>query len=626
MNRVIDIDGEQAEIDLPIVKFPPIALRALLIEKDPVVWAHILETYVTYFEYLMQGDHLERLSASTLELLCIFLRGYLSEMADDKGRILSLGENHDVSDELVLLRIWVFAMVKKCGLMHLQIFGESLWNMVKCYVDENPESIRGLIDGSLKPQINTQKAQINRVHQIQQHLKNLIESGKFTRIDLKAFEELLVKKSKSFKKFNEEFLTTSWCESLESWWNKGNGRLSILAKELAIVTFLSIPITSISKVLKELGVSDLETLSLYPLIGSILVSEKFNEKMPGLKSKVHFLNFSRESDTTSNIDVFNESHPIFQVNEKDIIILSDFFPHLTRYQLSQILSRYDGNVELATNMLFENPSITDDIPTEEMKISVLKPVKEKKQSIKKPLDDNILYPVRQGKKKELSVSNHVPDEVRNKTLTRALQLMYEDDEDEVDDTYDDAEVERSATHGKISIDDVDRKDSDKSNSSKYDNIEKYLWELLKDNKSLFERSKRGSKERKNMKTTTTWSDEQIEGWARMLERQPKRAMILEERFIFQGNQRTGKTSFVQRRDHNQETTLNNQNNRANSSKKKVPQQNQKQDTKSDNDKSGTGSNDTNSKKNYARNEKNKSSRANHNRKFGHDKKMAKSSV
>ncbi|EDO19445.1 hypothetical protein Kpol_1002p93 [Vanderwaltozyma polyspora DSM 70294] len=611
VDRIISFDGEVEDISFPIVKFPPIGLRALLIEKDPVVWAHILETYVAHLEFIMQGNNLERLSSSTMDSLLIFLRSYLHEMANDKGIIQSLGENNDVTKELELIRIWVFAMIKKCGLLHLQIFGETLWDMVTFYVEGNADTIRNLIDGSLKPEINTQRAQINRIHQVQQYIKQLVESGKFSRIDMKAFECLLSSNGKNRKtKFADEFMSTTWCESLESWWNKGKGRSSEVAQQLAVVTLLTSSSTGISKVVRELGVSDIDTLSLYPLLGSILMSEAYQQKVPDIKSKIYFLNVSTSND--SGMSTTNGA--IDEVNEEDVNMLAELFPIFTHYQLSELLVRYDNNVELLTNILFENPSVADDIPKA---ATVVKPKQEPQDKAKM---EDVIYP-QVKKRNDKSFPKHVPDEVKNKTLTRALQLLYEDDEDEVDDTYEEAEVERSAVHGKVSIDDS----NEKTESSVHDKIEGYLWNLLKEDPTLFERSKRKSKVRKDMKGATSWSDEQIEGWARMIEKSPKRAMILEEKFMFRGNKKSGKTSFVQNRDHNREDSneKGTTRNTSGTQKKKNKQQQQQQQQQQKPESSSKSNDSTGKKKKYANNEKHKSSSANHNRKKGHDKKLSK---
>ncbi len=75
---------------------------------------------------------------------------------------------------------------------------------------------------------------------------------------------------------------------------------------------------------------------------------------------------------------------------------------------------------------------------------------------------------------------------------------------------------------------------------------------MKQDKSLFERNKRGSSSRKKIRQQTNWSDEQIEGWARMLERSPQRARLLEDKYMFRGNVKSGKTSYVKNRDVEQE--------------------------------------------------------------------------
>ncbi|CCE65018.1 hypothetical protein TPHA_0J01970 [Tetrapisispora phaffii CBS 4417] len=553
MSKVLEIEGNITQIDVPIVKFPPIALRALLVEKDPVVWAHILETYVVYFEYLMQQDNITYLSSSTYDNLILFLRGYLSEMAADKGRILSLGENQEVSAALNYLRMWVFALIKRCGPIYFQLNGDSLWDIVKIYGEEHGDVVKGLIDGTVEPQINTQRAQINKSHQIQQHIRRLVDEAKFTRIDLKALEYLLSRDSNGSKDFADRFISTSWLEFLEKEWNKGKGRLSQLAKQMAIITLLSCSFESIARVLKELEIINLENLSMYPLIGSLLINENFQNRIPGIKTRLLFLNI----DSDENEEGTSIEHDLYPaVSEEVIATLSELFPHLTKYQFVNLLARYDNNVELVTDILFQNPSIVDDIPPhpvdERNKEKKTAKSKGKSENNKAKLqnDSNIIYPVARKRNKKINISSdHIPDAVKNKTLSRALELLYEDDEDEEDDTYEDLEVERSANHGRVAID----KDNIKKNitgnaeTSKYDHIEGYLWNLLKEDKSLFERNKRGSKIRKSMKSDTTWSDEQIEGWARMIERSPKRAMILEEKFMFKGNKRSGKVSFIQNR-------------------------------------------------------------------------------
>lgn len=590
--RILEINGDVSQISLHIVKFPPFKLRALLIEKDPVVWLHALQTYVIYLEFLLYENNVEKLDDMTHNNLCIFVRSYLHEMAEEEARLLSLGMNHEVSEQLLLLRSWVFVLIKKCGLLHLQIFGESLWDLIKYYVRENPDSVRALVDGSLKPQINAQKAQLNRITQVQQHLKHLVESGAFKRVDLKCFENLLSQKSLKANKFAKRFLTVTWLETIEVWWAKGQGRFSNIAKELEIVTLLSVSAEDIAGIAKEMCISSVDTLALYPLFGSLLISDEFHKRVSDLKSTLPFLHF--------NLPDGNSDDSRFDISPEDISTLNELFPHLTKHQLSRLLEKYDRNVEVATNAVFENPSVADDIDEDAQEA---------------PDDDNstddemyFASSVPKSKMKEADqiVTKHVPDELRNKTLTWALRLMYQGDEDERDDTYDEADVTRSV--GKISLLDSDSDntsvESKKEGSSNYDQIEEFLWQLLKQDKSLFERSKRGSKVRKDMKKEINWSDEQIEGWARMLEKSPQRARILEEKFMFRGNTKTGKRSYSNNKDesiHLDSKPVTNPERRT-SSRENTP---------------------VDKKRQQARNEKNKSSKANHNRKSGHDKKLSR---
>lgn len=624
--KIVEIEGKVEQLNFPIVTFPPFKLRAQLIEKDPVVWVHLLETYIEFFSYINSEGNISKLDSSTLDHLCIFIRSYINEMANEEGKLLSLGINHDVQVNLDILRSWVLYTLKSCGLFYLQVFGETLWNFVILFVEKNPRTVRALIEGSLKPTVaNIPRVQVNRIGQIHQHIKSQVEQNKFTRTDLKSFQFLV-----DDKEFADKFFTINWVECLEGWWDKGNGRFSNTAKQLMITSILRVRRKIIVETTKSLGVSSLDTLSIYPLLGAVLINERFNELRPDVKQEMTFLNFA-EGGAMAAPSVTEETIPRERtpptasgvtVSEEDIDALRNFFPALTKYQITELLKRYDGNVELITNLLFEDPSIIDQIPREKSEPIPHKAATDDFPDLDESLDELQLH--EDTIKSTVSPMNditkkQVPDEVRNKTLTRALKLLYDDDEDERDDTYDEAEIDRSKTSGKVSIDDDSNDNAEiaeKKEESKYDRIEGYLWNLLKEDASLFERTKRGSKVRKNMKQETTWSDEQIEGWARMLQKSPQRARILEEKFMFRGNKKSGKTSYNKNRDGDNGAD----NKRKNERYVRTPRTNTKDNTDGENN---AAKNKVNEKRKNARNEKNKSSRANHNRKAGHDKKNAR---
>lgn len=589
--KILEIDGDVAQRSLPIVKFPPFKLRALLIEKDPVVWLHCLETYVTYMDYLLFENNIEKVDDMTKNNICIFVKSYLHEMAEEKSKVLSLGMNYDVAEVLILLKDRTIELLQKCGLLHLQVFGPSLWDLVKVYVDEKGQVVRGLLDGTCKPSINTQKAPLNRIAQVQQCLKHLIESGSFNRTDLKAFECLLSETPLRTTPFAERFLTASWLETLELLWAKGRGKFSSYAKQLELVTLLSVSSDNISRTTKEMGLTTLDTAELYPLLGSLLLSEKFKQMKPDLASSMPHLSLNLD-DTEDQEESRSSS------DEASLAAIGELFPDLTRNQSAWLLRQFEGSVEMATNAIFEDPGILKSIPTEN-------------DNEENEGDEELL--ITRSNNSRVSrdalrstVSQQVPDELRNRTLTRAMELIYQADEDERDDTYDEAEVGRPV--GKLLMDDEgdnSSKSSDDARVSNYDKIEGYLWELLKEDKTLFERSKRGTKVRKDMKKDTNLSDEQIEGWARMLDKSPHRARILEEKFMFRGNVKSGKTAYVK--------------NQVNNDISKA-----KKDEEVKRASNGISqANTVDKKRQQARNEKRKGSRANHNRKSAHDKKLSK---
>lgn len=597
--KVLEINGDYAQISLPIVKFPPFKLRAALIEKDPVVWLHCIETYVTYMEYLLFENNVEKIDDLTYNNLCIFIRSYLHEMAGERSRLLSLGMNHDVAEQLSILKELILTLIKKCGLLHLQIYGESLWDLVKVYVDDNDTQVRSLLDGSVRPSINTQKVQLNRIPQVQQYLKQLVESGMFNRIDLKSFENLLSEKPLKASKFGKRFLNAAWLETLEVWWAKGQGKFSSIARELETVTLLSASAEDIVEVSKELGISSVDTLSLYPLLGCFLIDEKFQSMSPGLSGLLPHFHLALQDEETNDESSY--------ITEESLVAMGELLPSLSKDQLTHLLQKFEGNAELATNAVFEDPTLIDAIAREISTEGRPSTDEESDGAEELELSGHTAAAFENDSNKV--VRKQVPDELRNKTLTWAMQLMYQADEDERDDTYDEAEVSHSV--GKISLEDSGESSSIAATSStlsNYDNIERYLWDLLKQDKTLFERSKRGSKVRKDMKKDTTWSDEQIEGWARMLERSPQRARILEEKYMFRGNVKTGKRAYVKKEQQNDD----------NSEAKREQKPSRPTNTNSQKP--------ADKKRQQARNEKKKSSRANHNRKAGHDKKLSKAGV
>ncbi|KAJ3277039.1 hypothetical protein HDV01_000091 [Terramyces sp. JEL0728] len=105
---------------------------------------------------------------------------------------------------------------------------------------------------------------------------------------------------------------------------------------------------------------------------------------------------------------------------------------------------------------------------------------------------------------------------------KILATQYDDDE--YDDTYD------SADFVPVSNEDLP-KDND---YSKPDPIEKKLVEMYNINEAIFHQSQRKSLARQALVKQTGWSNEQIEGWYIMLNRNPKKDLVL-QKYEFKGN-------------------------------------------------------------------------------------------
>ena len=660
--KIIEIAGDTTRVTLPIARFPPFKLRSLLIERDPAAFAHLVDTFIHYFEIVNQDSTLTRLHETSLNQLVDFIGSYIHEMASEVGMLLSLQISDELNASMQNLRAWVFHTIKVCGLFYLRIFGRTLWEMVVLYVNKNPETIRSMLDGTFEPQLQgVQNYQLDRINQIQQYLKELVEKNEFKRLDLLTVQYLL----RDSTEFAAKFMTVNWIEYLEAWWDKGNGKLATLAQELMLTTLLTANTSSIVALSRSLNITDLESLVTYPLLGTLLTDDKFLRRRPELTKRLKYLNLANNKTTKSEEELTDQQRPSTDLREQDLESLGILFPQLSKYQLTQLLLRYDSNIELITNLLFDNPSLAEQIPRDAPDVETVE-TKESRESPSETQEDLELHEdYLHRKNKGLAVDNitkkHVPDEVRNKTLARALELLYENDHDEIDDTYDEAEVERSKTTAKISLKEGTESnpselDSSIETGSKYDRIEGYLWNLLKEDPNLFARNKRGSKVRKTMRSETGWSDEQIEGWARMLERSPQRARILEEKFMFRGNIRTGKTSYVKNRDNNiandskevdptsgrrqkerdEGNSADNfegkaKNNRLQEGQKHGKQQKEgggveQKHTMGDESSKSKSNSKANERRKHAKNERQKAHKANHNRRAQHDKKMGRAGL
>ncbi|KAJ3326038.1 hypothetical protein HDV06_002423 [Boothiomyces sp. JEL0866] len=126
-----------------------------------------------------------------------------------------------------------------------------------------------------------------------------------------------------------------------------------------------------------------------------------------------------------------------------------------------------------------------------------------------------------GKKKNID-SEHGRLEFLKSQREKILATQFDDDE--YDDTYDSVDF-LPASNEDLPKDSVD---------SKPDPIEKKLVEMYNVNEAIFHQSQRKSLARQALVKQTGWSNEQIEGWYIMLNRNPKKDFVL-QKYEFRGN-------------------------------------------------------------------------------------------
>lgn len=653
---------------IPIPHYPPFKLRSSLIDKDPVIWVHLLEAYIQLFKYLLNPDsHSQKLSVKSQQQLQLFLKIFLFETSEETMKIFSLGAiNPDIKTNTAILRTCVFQLIKNYSFVKLSLPGESIWNFITIYVKDNSTIVRGLVDGTYKSKFNDNKksGNISCIGQVHKHFESLISNGKIQDQKLNTLSFLLGQHASSATKlktytvtgtssnnsrninkkltsslaFAEAFVNAEWIEMLERLYVNGKSVHAELIKEIMIISLISLSTAKLAKLAMDLGVNNTDSLVLYPLFSTIIISDAYKELVPGLEERLTFLrNISFQDCSAIKEDV--------PIKEEHIELLGDLIPQLTRGQAITILKENNDDVEQVTNILFENPDLISSIKEYEAnnKPSNNKP-RSKRTDFKQtesqdvPIAKRSVYDgdkfsnldfsegsVIYGKKGQPQNNEPTTETMKNKTLTAALRLMYESDEDEPDDTYEeqektsgDAADEKNKTaksksnKNRLKIFDeedgsgTDREASktpDRSVSSSpmpasVDAIEKYLFSIFKTKGAdKFDKKDRKSSDRQNIKKSTNWSDEQIEGWLRMLLKSPRRFKLLEEDYLYGGNpNRPIRRTNGGGHDTGSSDLENNPN------KPKSKDQ---------------------AKRSFARNEKNKASKANHNRKSGHNKKTSR---
>lgn len=599
--KVLEIEAKDRQ-EIPIVLYPPFKLRSSLYDKDPVIWVHLLESYIDLLHYLLSFDNSDlhlRLTDATVDQFQAWLHKYLSETSLEQNQVLTLGSvNPQINENNTTLRALVFKLVQAHGLMEFNITGATLWHFVRVYVKGNATDVRDLILGNSDN--NRNKTSVNLIHNLTNHLEDMIANGQCNNYEIQYFallvgviNKLNTKKQlnnnnnnnnnnkpkenyydRKLNKFVDKFIGTKWIQILERYYAGGQAIHSKTAKVLMVITVMSCTTDKLNTLVNNQLLSQLAMktkpafVQKYPLLFAVVKSDLLSQQKPDIVEKLEFLLKAKEP---------SEPKVSVEVKEK-IDQITELFPHLSLYQGNYLLQQHNNDANEVTNVLLEDPSIIESIPIN------APPEKKPASKKEKPLSS---YNVVLGKKQKLRPNGVLQDDaaeqdddrsygdaaqaLRNKTLQRALKLLYESDEDEPDDTYLDSEISKSEQQeantaratskrnnnkkGGLKDSDTAFEDDDPNASAslatseeqqKQEQNELLLFETFKKDPSCSDRSAntRRSAQRKKLIQETGWSHEQIEGWFRMLEKSPQRVKLLEDKLFFSGAGAGGLNSSV----------------------------------------------------------------------------------
>lgn len=138
--------------------------------------------------------------------------------------------------------------------------------------------------------------------------------------------------------------------------------------------------------------------------------------------------------------------------------------------------------------------------------------------------------VYQGRRMSTSADSLLKKQVSTDIKQKVLSLAYDPNDDELDDTYEQFEG--------AAIVDIQNNDelgeASKADVPSFDNL---LFATFETDPGVFDRGARKAPARQDLRARTNLSDEQIEGWKAMLDREPSRLKRLIKDNAFAGNQK-----------------------------------------------------------------------------------------
>ncbi|KAK9449762.1 uncharacterized protein V1518DRAFT_426633 [Limtongia smithiae] len=260
--------------------------------------------------------------------------------------------------------------------------------------------------------------------------------------------------------------------------------------------------------------------------------------------------------------------------------IKEIFPLLSEKYIITLLSAKENSVEQVLSYLVEN-NVAMDVPDGDGKVvtrnmtDVPSDDEERRYQNLEFAPGTVFIGKRPGLDADEMLAQGTSTSEKQKIFD-TLRLFYDEEEDERDDTYDDQDAsthmfEPPETEFPDSVDTSSSAAMEKKNiqpqrptrrfplmPQDYADMKKtktelrkmkedeeyrmaenpneaYLWSIFSGDESVFATDKRGTKFRDEMKKRTSWTDEQIEGWAKVLLRDTKFRKSLEAKYIFRGN-------------------------------------------------------------------------------------------
>lgn len=261
----------------------------------------------------------------------------------------------------------------------------------------------------------------------------------------------------------------------------------------------------------------------------------------------------RKRKTRATTDTYNEIrvHSLTLASQ-----VQELFPDLQTEYILQLLSYFQDDVEAVTAALLEPESLpsslqkpladftpkieADSVP--EAAAPSASSFSERRNVFDDDKFSNLQIPSSQVHfgKKDQSLTQQLSTSERSAQRAAILSALakFDSDSDERDDTYDVADVGGTVDTSLPGTDDAEAGPVQKEQQNK---IEEALYRAWKSDASLFgrETKTRLSQPRIGLKRETGWTDEQIEGWAIILQRDKQKMSSLERKFGLGGSRDEG---------------------------------------------------------------------------------------